>query len=93
VGGLRLDRLHAAEQEHTEPVAAGLCAYWTHSLAIGPRGNLAEMPFDHRAMVIGNMPMRSELSQHRFGDAGRRADRQSLDPARDPDWIVCTESA
>jgi len=35
------------------------------------------------------MPDRSELSQHRFGDAGRRADRRSLHPARDREvpWL------
>jgi len=36
-----------------------------------------------------SMPDRSELSQHRFGDAGRRADRRSLHPARDREvpWL------
>jgi len=34
------------------------------------------------------MPNRSELSQHRFGDAGRRADRRSLHPARDREALV-----
>jgi len=40
------------------------------------------------------MPDRSELSQHRFGDAGRRGDRRSLHPAPDQEaLVVCGDRA